>query len=289
MRINPYYRTGPLAAALAVTLCAGCTQYMGYHVEEQVVEVTSRREELGKTRTLKIEATTEPRNWQPVFELVTFVERTDTIHEDKIVRPIRVRTYGTYDFHNDYVEVILWFFGLSEMGMAHSEKDWHYFCHWPPIDLVARLCGSHGLNGLKEHEIGRENYDEVAPMYPLRLAHWFAWILPGHTIIGEPKEVRSAGEAQRRTGTQTKTHRDAAPDVRVTIQTSNDPDKTVVLTSDSEGKIQWDVNKILVRIGKNTKWSFTATAKYGDLEAELKKEYRGKDIGVTWEEPALTD
>lgn len=289
MRSNPYHWARASAVVLAVGLCAGCTQYMGYHVEEQVLEVTSRKEEAGTNRTLKIEVATEPSKWHPVFAFVAFVERTDTVYEEKTVRPIRVRSYGTYDFHVDYVEFVLWFFGLSEMGMAQKERDWHYFCYWPPIDLVARLCGSHGLNGLREHEVGRENYDEIPPVYPLRLAHWFAWILPGHTIFGEPKQKRSVGEVERRVGTQTKRHRDAAPNVRVTFHTSDRPDETIELSSDADGRIQWDVNRNLARIGKEMKWGFTAEAQYEGLKAELKKEYRAKDIGVTWGKPAFPD
>jgi len=76
-------------------------------------------------------------------------------------------------------------------GVAYDSRK---ICMWPPIDLVARLRGSHGISGVEarrydgtldpvhDDEWQRNRYDAIPPRYSRRLLQWWAWILPGYTV-----------------------------------------------------------------------------------------------------------
>lgn len=277
-------------AHAAVLLCAfgltgGCAQYMGRHYEEDVVSVKSRSEQRGKIDALRLEISSEPVQWRPVFEFVVFAERTDTVREDKVVRKTRVESYAHYDFQVDYTEPFLWIFGLLEMQTVMSYGDWHYLCYWPPVDFAARLLGSYGINGISDGEVGSEVYDSVPPNYFLRVAHWAAWVLPGYTTFGELCQKREAGEPERVVRTRTVRSREPAPRARIKIRTSDAPEKWITILSDKQGKVYWDVSSNFYKIGKNVRWEFHARAEYEGFAAELKRSYFAKDLGVTWDKP----
>ena len=276
-----------LQAALvcALGLTSGCAQYMGRHYEEDVVSVKSKTRQRGKIDTLRLEISSRPVQWRPAFEFVVFAERTDTVREDKIVKQTRVDNYAHYDASVDCKEPFLWIFGLLDTSTVMEQGDWHHLCYWPPVDLIARLLGSHGVNGIEDGGVGSEVYDTTPPCYLSRLGHWFAWVLPGYTTFGELKQKRQAGEPQRVVRTYTVRGREPGANARVKVRTTDDEQKWITLTSDADGKVYWDVSRNFYSIGKHTRWGFEARAEYEGLSAELKRSYVAGSLGVTWDKP----
>jgi len=108
-------------------------------------------------------------------------------NEDKR-KLVKIHTYGRYCMWLDLVaEPVLCIagpIGIAGMYYYHPDdlKDQPMLvtCGWPPIDLVARLCGSRGCNGPWSDR--KSQYDEVPPPYWRRLLQWWGWILPGYSM-----------------------------------------------------------------------------------------------------------
>ena len=142
---------------LVLLFTFGCAQYMGYHYESRLPE-----DEPG------------PGELRP--------------------RKFRVEVYGSYDGLWDFLELLAWpgapagliLLPCYAYPLAPGEpgpfEDPHVFCAWPPIDLLARLCGSSGYNGREEGKVGLERYDRFPPPYWRRLLQWLGWVFPGYTM-----------------------------------------------------------------------------------------------------------
>ena len=279
MRRSPI---GAVTAGLALAAAAGCGQYLGYRVGS--VKEISREErvlERGEPRELKVEILQADRGARGVTVEVKRVSH-DQLAEVVVSEETRVHKCGKYHPGFDLLEPLSW--GLDVVGgpeLALTEGDWHLLCWWPPIDLIARLCGSYGLDGKKSEPY----YAEHAPSYPRRVAQWLVWVLPGYTF-GEGTTVKQ--ERVRRQEVRPLAARlteSPLAQAAVSLRTSANPAGVLVRVTDAQGRAQFDLSPALNRTCRGRRVTLTAKAAWRKLKATAEKTFQAEELGVTWDKP----
>ena len=273
-----------LIVGLVVVAAAGCGQYLGYRVEStKEVERKERVLTRGEPRELKIEIRSADRA-SPFVSVQAEAVREDRVAEVAVTEETRVHKYGKYYPGMDlFLEPISWGTGVvSGPIIALFEQDWRCLCLWPPVDLVARLCGSSGINSAPTMD---PHYEDHRPCYGRRVAQWLGWVLPGYSLGRDTREETEV--VRREEPGAPHTTRAAAPaaKARLTLRTSADPGQALEAAADSEGCARFDLSRHLNRTYRGARLTITAQAEYKGLTRTDQKVLDPADLGVTWDKP----
>lgn len=255
-----------LQAICVLLLASGCGPYLGYRIES--MEETGREVRLlrrGRPEALKIDIRHGRDSDASVIVDVKYTSN-DWVGEVVVMAEKRAHSYARYQPTVDLViEPFFWIWAAIWAPEPMIEGRWRELCTWPPVDLAARLCGSHGIHGL-----GGEcpRYRDHPPAYPRRVAHWLTWVLPGYALGGG---TRTQGEVVKHecSGDPKRELRELpAARARVWLHVPSDDVLTQEAETDSGGQAAFDLSRLLERTDRRQPVSLRISASYRGLTAD---------------------
>jgi len=283
-----------ITIAISFAGALGCGQYRGYEVER--AREIGRSEcvvRQGKPRELEVEILETDNSSLSVNVVV------NAVTEDEVARVVtteekRIRRRAVYHPLSDWVaEPASWGLGVlaGPLG-AIQQADWRYLCKWPPIDLLARICGNYGINygdhvGPSDDSLGL-CYAEHAPGYPRRLAQWFAFVLPGYTFgLADEMltETRETVQQDRCCQLPSRLTKSPVPKARATLQTSAVPHDALQAETNSSGRASFDLSQQLSRSARDRPLKITATVKHAGLSGSAERTLVPEALDVTRDKP----
>lgn len=253
-------------AICALLLVSGCGPYLGYRIES--IEEVGREPRVfrrGKPKALRIDVRSG-RDGDTTVIVEAKYTSNDWVGEVVVMAEKRAHGYACYIPYVDLViEPFFWIWAAIWAPEPMIEGRWQELCTWPPVDLVARFCGSHGMHGL-----GGEcpMYRDHPPCYPRRVAHWLVWVLPGYSLGSGARTQHELVKLECSGDPKRELREWPAARARVRLHVSTNGDRTLEAETDSEGQAAFDLSKHLERTGRRQSVPLRIRANYRGLTVE---------------------